>query len=70
MISCIKMNLIYASVFHNPSYVHLLKLLITSINANAHLNRNTTEILILTSPSIQTLIQKELEQFDLQNIIQ
>lgn len=65
MISCIKMNLIYVSLFHNPSYVNLLKLLVTSINTNAHLNKNTTEILILTSPSIQPLIQKELEQFDL-----
>jgi hypothetical protein len=39
--------------------------LITSINENAYLDRDTTEILILTSPSIQTLIQKELEEFDL-----
>lgn len=59
------MNLIYVSIFHNTSYVNLLKLLVTSINQNAYLDRNTTEILILTSPSIQTLIQKELEEFDL-----
>ena len=59
------MNLIYVSVFHNTSYVNLLKLLVKSIDTNANLNRNTTEILILTSPLIQTLIQKELKEFDL-----
>ena len=59
------MNLIYVSVFHNASYANLLKLLITSISVNAHFDKKTTDILILTSPTFQPLIQKELNNFDL-----
>jgi lipopolysaccharide biosynthesis glycosyltransferase len=52
-------------VFHQESYIQLLKLLITSISVKANFNTNTTDILIITSPSFQPLIQKELEGFDL-----
>jgi lipopolysaccharide biosynthesis glycosyltransferase len=43
----------------------LLKLLITSISVKASINKETTDILIITSPAFQPLIQKELESFDL-----
>lgn len=59
------MNLIYVCVFHQQSYINLLKLLSTSISVKANINRGTTDILILTSPSFQPLIHKELESFDL-----
>jgi lipopolysaccharide biosynthesis glycosyltransferase len=51
-------------VFHQKSYINLLKLLITSISVKANINKDT-DILIITSPSFQSLIQKELENFDL-----
>jgi lipopolysaccharide biosynthesis glycosyltransferase len=59
------MNLIYMCVFHQHSYINLLKLLITSISVNANINKEITDILVITSPSFQPLIQKELESFDL-----
>jgi lipopolysaccharide biosynthesis glycosyltransferase len=59
------MNLIYICVFHQESYIKLLKLLITSISVKANINKETTDLLIITSPSFQPLIQKELECFDL-----
>jgi len=52
-------------VFHQESYINLLKLLITSISVKANINKNTTDILILTSAAFQPLIQKELENIDL-----
>jgi O-methyltransferase len=42
-----------------------LKLLITSISVKANINNETTDILIVTSPKFQPLIQKEVESFDL-----
>jgi lipopolysaccharide biosynthesis glycosyltransferase len=51
-------------VFHQENYINLLKLLVTSISVKANL-KNDTDILIVTSPSFQPLIQKELENFDL-----
>jgi lipopolysaccharide biosynthesis glycosyltransferase len=59
------MNLIYICVFHQQSYINLLKLLITSISTKANINNKTTNILIITSESFRLLIQKELEDFDL-----
>ena len=59
------MNLIYMCVFHQESYIHLLKVLIRSISIKADINKETTDILIITSPSFQPLIQKALESFDL-----
>jgi hypothetical protein len=52
-------------VFHQEGYIKLLKLLITSISVKGNINKETTDILIITSPSFQPLIQKELEGFDL-----
>ena len=59
------MNLIYMCVFHQENYIRLLKLLITSISVKANINKATTDILIVTSPTFQPLIQKELEDFGL-----
>lgn len=59
------MNLIYICVFHQESYINLLKLLIRSIAVKANINKETTDILIITSPSFQPTIKKELESFDL-----
>ena len=59
------MNLIYICVFHKESYINLLKLLITSISVKSHINKYTTDILIITSPTFQILIEKELLNFDL-----
>jgi len=52
-------------VFHQESYITLLKLLITSISKKSKINKDTTDILIITSPSFEPLIKKELECFDL-----
>ena len=52
-------------VFHNKDYINLLKLLIESISVNGNINKETTDILIITSPLFEPLIQKELESFDL-----
>jgi lipopolysaccharide biosynthesis glycosyltransferase len=52
-------------VFHQESYIKLLQLLITSISLKGNVNKDTTDILIITSRSFQPLIQKELECFDL-----
>ena len=59
------MNLIYVCVFHQQSYIKLLKLLVTSVSVKANIKKETTDILIVTSPTFHTLIQKELEKFDL-----
>ena len=59
------MNLIYMCVFHNSNYINLLKLLINSISVKGNINKQTTDILIITSPEFQPLLQKELESFDL-----
>ena len=60
-----QLNLIYMCVFHNQNYINLLKLLITSISVKSNINKKTTNILIITSPSFQPLIEKELSQFNL-----
>jgi len=52
-------------VFHQMGYINLLKLLITSISEKAKINNETTDILVITSPSFQPLIEKELEMFEL-----
>jgi lipopolysaccharide biosynthesis glycosyltransferase len=59
------MNLIYACVFHQHSYINLLKLLITSISVKGNINSETTDVLVITSPTFQPIIQQELENFDL-----
>ena len=57
------MNLIYVCVFHQENYINLLKLLITSIYVKGRIN-NHTDILIITSPSFQPLIERVLQCFD------
>jgi lipopolysaccharide biosynthesis glycosyltransferase len=52
-------------VFHNESYINLLKLLIESISVKANINKNTTDILIITSPTFKSTIENELKAFDL-----
>ena len=59
-----RMNLIYMCIFHQESYIELLKLLVTTISVNANLNKETTDILIITNSSYKPLIQKEMEEFD------
>ena len=52
-------------VFHQKSYINLLKLLVTSISVKAAIQKATTDILIITSPEFQPLIQTELQGHDL-----
>jgi len=59
------MNLIYACVFLQESYINLLKLLIKSIAIRSNFNKQNTDILIVTSESFKPIIQKELSIFDL-----
>jgi hypothetical protein len=59
------MNLVYMCVFHNESYIKLLKLLITSIQVKAMIDPRTTDILIVTSAEFRPLIEKALSEYDL-----
>jgi lipopolysaccharide biosynthesis glycosyltransferase len=59
------MNLIYVCVFHQQNYINLLKLLINSISVKANINKETTDILIITCPSFHDKIKKELGGYDL-----
>jgi hypothetical protein len=52
-------------VFHQESYINLLKLLVTSISEKAHVDLATTDILVITSPGFHPLIQKELASINL-----
>lgn len=60
------MNLIYTCVFHEESYINLLKLLISSLIKRGNFNHLTTEILIITSAAFQSIIHQELSCFNLQ----
>jgi len=60
-----KKFLIYACVFHQEKYIDLLDLLIKSISLKAKLNKDTTDILIITSPVFLPLIQKRLSEYSL-----
>jgi lipopolysaccharide biosynthesis glycosyltransferase len=51
------------SVFYQKTYINLLKLLIKSMSIKSNINTTTTDILIITSPTFQPLIQKELLNF-------
>jgi len=55
-------NLIYLCVFHQESYITLLKLLMISMSEKADINVRTTTVLVVTSPAFQPLIQKELAE--------
>jgi hypothetical protein len=52
-------------VFHQESYINLLQLLLKSIVIRGSINKETTDILIVTSTELQPLIQEKLENFDL-----
>lgn len=59
------MNLIYICVFHQENYINLLKILMTSLITRGNINKTNTDILIITSPVFQTLIQNELSCFNI-----
>jgi len=59
------MNLIYMCVFYQINYINLLNLLILSILVKGNINKETTNILIITSPLFQPLIKKYFENYDL-----
>ena len=52
-------------VFHQDGYITLLQYLINSISIKANINKDTTDILIITSPLFQPIIQKYLDRYDL-----
>jgi hypothetical protein len=56
----IKKNLVYCSVFHQESYLKLLKLLIKSIKLFGDLN-DTMDILVITNKSFKNSVQKILD---------
>ena len=59
------MNLIYLCVFHQESYIKLLRLLIESLNVKSNINIDTTHILIVTSPKFQKIIEKDISEYTL-----
>uniref|UniRef100_A0A6C0I6Q5 Methyltransferase domain-containing protein n=1 Tax=viral metagenome TaxID=1070528 RepID=A0A6C0I6Q5_9ZZZZ len=59
------MNLIYACVFYQESYITLLELLIKSIAIKGWINKSSTDILVFTSPSFIEKIKATLLPFDL-----
>ena len=64
----IKMNLIYACVFHQRNYINLLKLLMLSISKRGNINKDSTHILIITSPEFAPIIHTEISSFDLPKV--
>jgi len=52
-------------VFYQKSYINLLKLLVDSISVKANIQKETTNLLIMTSPEFQPLIQQELSKTSL-----
>jgi lipopolysaccharide biosynthesis glycosyltransferase len=52
-------------VLHKKSYIDLLELLIKSIYIKANINKNTTDILIITSSEFKPDIETRLSHFDL-----
>ena len=59
------MNLIYMCVFHQDSYIDLLRLLMRSIYVHSNIDKDTTDILIITSPEFRSTIQDTLAKFQL-----
>lgn len=59
------MNLIYACVFYKKSYIELLKLLFTSISIKSNIDKETTDILVITSSEFKPLIEKEVAYLNL-----
>jgi hypothetical protein len=52
-------------IFHNESYIHLLKLLLNSISSKANIDNNT-DILIVTSSEFQPTIEELVSFLNLQ----
>lgn len=59
------MNLIYACVFYQETYIQLLNLLIDSIDKYGSINGNNTHILIFTSPNFIDKIKDSLASYNL-----
>lgn len=59
------MNLIYACVFYKKSYIELLKLLLISVSVRSNIDKETTDILIITSNEFKPLIEKEVSHLGL-----
>ena len=59
------MNLIYFCVFNQEDKINILKLLIETLDKRGNINNGTTDILIITSPIFQPIIQNELSCFNL-----
>jgi lipopolysaccharide biosynthesis glycosyltransferase len=58
-------NLIYISLFYQSDYIKLLELLINSIYVKGNLNKDTTDILIMTLGEFKPLIEERLARFEL-----
>jgi len=52
-------------VFYQRNYINLLKLLVQSISVKANIQKETTDLLIITSPEFQPLIQREVSNVPL-----
>lgn len=59
------MNIIYICVFHQHGYIDLLKLLMVSLLIKSNINKQTTDILIITSLKFQLLIQEAMKDYDI-----
>lgn len=59
------MNLIYLCVFNQENNINILKLLIETLDKRGNINNRSTDILIITSPDFQPIIQNELSCFNL-----
>jgi lipopolysaccharide biosynthesis glycosyltransferase len=59
------MNIIYICVFHQHGYIDLLKLLIVSLSIKSNINKQTTDILIITSLKFQLLIQEAIKDYNM-----
>lgn len=58
-----RMNLIYICVFFNKDYIKLLDLLIKSLHTNGNINKQTTDILIVSSSAFKPLIENIASQY-------
>lgn len=52
-------------IFHQSTYIRLLKLLLMSISTRSHIDANTTHILIYTSLEFQSIIQDEIKDLSI-----
>lgn len=58
-------NLIYICVFFQETYIQLLELFISSIFINSKIDKNKTDILILTSSTFKTIIDNKISDLGL-----